>query len=47
MPLQDVKFDCSLKRTTDGLTQSAEWNEDGTILTMKMRDDIKWADGTQ
>lgn len=46
MPLQDVKFDCSLKRTPDGLSQSAEWNEDGTILTMKLRDDIKWSDGT-
>jgi peptide/nickel transport system substrate-binding protein len=46
MPLQDVEFDCSLKRTTDGLAQTAEWNEDGTILSMTLRDDIKWADGT-
>lgn len=46
MPLQDVEFDCSLKRTSDGLAQTAEWNEDGTVLSMSLRDDIKWSDGT-
>ena len=46
MPLMDAEFDCSLKKTKDGLVQSWEWNEEGTKLTFKMRDDIKWADGT-
>ena len=45
MPVLGSEFDCSLKRTKSGLVQDVEWNEDGTIIKMKMRDDIKWADG--
>lgn len=37
-------FDCSLKKEP-GLAKSWEWNEDGTILRVELRDDIKWEDG--
>jgi peptide/nickel transport system substrate-binding protein len=38
-------FDCSLKKEP-GLAKSWEWSEDGTVLKMELRDDIKWEDGT-
>ncbi|NNM31476.1 MAG: hypothetical protein HKO53_00335, partial [Gemmatimonadetes bacterium] len=28
-----------------GIAESWEWSEDGTQLTMKLRDDLKWSDG--
>lgn len=44
MPMMDVGFDCSLKKNP-GLATSWEWNDDGTVLKMQLRDDIKWEDG--
>lgn len=43
-PLVDVEFDCSLKKIP-GLAKSWEWSEDGTVLKMELRDDLKWEDG--
>lgn len=43
-PTVDADFDCSLKKLP-GLATSWEWNEDGTILKMELRDDITWEDG--
>lgn len=44
-PMLDVGFDCSLKKNP-GLATSWEWNDDGTVLKMELRDDLKWEDGT-
>jgi len=44
-PMVDVAFDCSLKKSP-ALAKSWQWNEDGTVLAMELRDDIKWSDGT-
>jgi peptide/nickel transport system substrate-binding protein len=44
-PTVDVTFDCSLKKAP-ALAKSWQWNEDGTVLSMELRDDVKWADGT-
>ncbi len=44
-PTIDGEFDCSLKKLP-GLAKSWEWNEDGTVLRMELRDDIVWEDGT-
>lgn len=43
-PLVDVEFDCSLKKMP-GFAKVWEWNEDGTVLKMELRDDLKWEDG--
>ena len=43
-PIVDPDFDCSLKKAP-GLAKSWEWSEDGKVLKMELRDDIKWADG--
>lgn len=43
-PLLDSEFDCELT-LTPALAKSWEWNEDGTILKMELRDDITWQDG--
>ena len=43
-PLVDTDFDCGL-RYEPALAKSWSWNEDGTILSMELRDDIKWQDG--
>ncbi|HHO52074.1 MAG TPA: hypothetical protein ENK18_14630, partial [Deltaproteobacteria bacterium] len=45
VPMVDSAFDCSLKKRP-GLAESWEWNDDGTVLKMTLRDDIKWEDGT-
>ena len=45
-PLIENEFDCSLKKSP-ALAKSWEWNEDGTILKMELRDDITWEDGTK
>jgi peptide/nickel transport system substrate-binding protein len=44
MPTIDNNFDCSLKKTP-GLAKDWEWSADGTVITMNLRDDIKWSDG--
>lgn len=44
-PLIDSEFDCSLKKLP-GLATKWEWSEDGKILKMTLRDDIKFEDGT-
>jgi peptide/nickel transport system substrate-binding protein len=43
-PIIDTEFDCSLKKMP-GLAKSWAWNEDGTVLSMELRDDVKWEDG--
>jgi len=43
-PLVDAEFDCSLKKLP-GIAKSWEWNDDGTILKMELRDDLTWEDG--
>jgi peptide/nickel transport system substrate-binding protein len=37
-------FDCSLT-TSPGLASEWSWNEAGDVLSMTLRDDIKWSDG--
>ncbi len=44
-PTMDGNFDCSLKKLP-GIATSWDWNDDGTVLSMELRDDITWADGT-
>jgi len=44
-PLVDMSFDCSLKKKP-GLAKTWEWNDDGTVIRMELRDDIVWEDGT-
>lgn len=46
VPMVDSAFDCSLKKKP-GLAESWEWNDDGTVLKMTLRDDIQWEDGTK
>ncbi|MEO0604608.1 MAG: ABC transporter substrate-binding protein, partial [Myxococcota bacterium] len=41
----DTEFDCSLKKKP-GYAKSWEWNDDGTVIRMQLRDDLKWEDGT-
>lgn len=41
----DYEFDCGIKYKP-GLAKSWEWNDDGTVITMHLRDDIQWQDGT-
>jgi len=43
-PMVDPDFDCSLKKAP-GLAKSWEWSDDGKVLKMEIRDDIKWEDG--
>jgi peptide/nickel transport system substrate-binding protein len=43
-PLVDADFDCSLKKEPGFATEWA-WNEDGTVLSMTLRDDLKFSDG--
>ena len=45
IPTLDADFDCSLKRKP-GLAKTWEWNDEGTVLKMELRDDISWEDGT-
>ncbi len=45
MPMIDTEFDCSLKKRP-GLADQWEWREDGTVLWLKLREDITWYDGT-
>jgi peptide/nickel transport system substrate-binding protein len=37
-------FDCSLT-TSPGLATAWSWNEAGDVLSMTLRDDLKWSDG--
>ncbi len=43
-PLVDSGFDCSLKKLP-GIATDWSWNEDGTVLSMTLRDDITFSDG--
>ncbi len=43
-PLVDGEFDCDLK-AKPALAKSWSWSEDGTVLSMELRDDITWSDG--
>lgn len=43
-PLVDSDFDCSLKKLP-GIATDWAWNEDGTVLSMTLRDDITFSDG--
>lgn len=43
-PVIDSDFDCELKMRP-ALAKSWEWSEDGTVLSMTLRDDISWSDG--
>ena len=46
MPMIDAEFDCSLKKKP-GLVTSWEWSDDGKVLSMELRDDITFEDGTK
>ncbi len=39
------QFDCGLKYSSD-IVETWSFNEDSTILTMQLRDDVTWSDGT-
>ena len=43
-PMTESSFDCELKLEA-GLAKEWSWNEDGTVLSMTLRDDITWQDG--
>jgi peptide/nickel transport system substrate-binding protein len=43
-PMLVTDFDCSLKKEP-GLAKSWEWSDDGKVLKMELRDDVKWEDG--
>ena len=43
-PMIDSEFDCELK-AKPALAKEWSWNEDGTVLSMTLRDDITWQDG--
>ncbi|MEN0067562.1 MAG: ABC transporter substrate-binding protein [Myxococcota bacterium] len=45
LPMVQTEFDCSLKKKP-GYATSWEWNDDGTVIRMKLRDDLTWEDGT-
>lgn len=44
-PVIDTEFDCSLKKRP-GLASEWSWSEDGKVLSMTLRSDIHFADGT-
>lgn len=44
LPLVEPDFDCRISYRP-GLATSWDWNEDGTVLRMELRDDIRWSDG--
>ncbi len=43
-PMADSEFDCELSYKP-GIAKEWSWNEDGTVLSMTLRDDLKWQDG--
>jgi peptide/nickel transport system substrate-binding protein len=43
-PIVETDFDCGLK-LRPALAKSWAWSEDGTVLSMELRDDITWSDG--
>ncbi len=43
-PVLDSEFDCELT-LKPGIAKSWAWSEDGTVLSMELRDDLKWQDG--
>lgn len=44
-PVVDSEFDCALK-PQPGMATSWEWSEDGKVLSMTLRKDLTWEDGT-
>lgn len=45
-PIADSEFDCELTYKP-GIAKEWSWSEDGTILSMTLRDDLQWQDGTK
>lgn len=43
-PLVDSEFDCSIKKKP-GFAQEWRWSDDGKVLSMTLRDDLRWEDG--
>lgn len=43
-PLLEMDFDCEMK-FRPGLAEAWEWNEDGTVLRMRLREGAAWSDG--
>ncbi|MBN2798647.1 MAG: hypothetical protein JXX28_05810 [Deltaproteobacteria bacterium] len=43
-PLMELDFDCSLKKGP-ALAERWQWSPDGKVLSMWLRDDIRWEDG--
>jgi len=41
-----LEFDCSLKKSP-AYAKSWEWNDEGTVLKVELRDDLTWEDGTK
>lgn len=44
MPVIDSEFDCSLKKLP-GLVKEWNWSDDGTVLSVTLRDDVTFSDG--
>lgn len=44
LPVIDASFKCSLQ-FEPGLATSWSWSEDGRILSVTLRDDVRWSDG--
>lgn len=45
-PVVDTEFDCALK-ALPGMATEWAWSEDGKVLSMTLRDDLTWEDGTR
>jgi len=45
-PLVDSAFDCSLQKLPGMATEWA-WSDDGKVLSMTLRDDLTWEDGSK
>ncbi|TNE89196.1 MAG: hypothetical protein EP330_12210 [Deltaproteobacteria bacterium] len=45
-PTIDSEFDCSLKKIP-ALATEWNWSDDGTVISLTLRDDISWEDGTK
>lgn len=43
-PLYWPDFDCSIKKSP-AWAKSWEWSDDGTVISMELRDDLTWEDG--
>lgn len=45
-PVIDTEFDCALE-ALPGMATEWAWSEDGKVLSMTLRDDLTWEDGTR